>query len=115
MRQLATCRWVEEHQNIVITGPTGTGKTYLACALAQQACRKGYRAVYRRATRLNEEVGVGAVCVRQGELLVEAGGAAVDSPVALAARLLGAYSGQADRPFRPMPITRSGRGDHPGA
>ena len=56
VRQLATCRWVEEHQNIVITGPTGTGKTYLACALAQQACRKGYRAVYRRATRLNEEL-----------------------------------------------------------
>jgi DNA replication protein DnaC len=35
---------------------TGTGKTYLACALAQQACRKGYRAIYRRATRLNEEL-----------------------------------------------------------
>jgi DNA replication protein DnaC len=56
VRQLATCRWVEEHQNIVVTGPTGTGKTYLACALAQQACRKGYRAVYRRATRLNDEL-----------------------------------------------------------
>jgi DNA replication protein DnaC len=45
VRQLATCRWVHEHQNIVITGMTGTGKTYLACALAQQACRKGYRAL----------------------------------------------------------------------
>jgi DNA replication protein DnaC len=56
VRQLATFRWVEEHQNIVVTGPTGTGKTYLACALAQQACRKGYRAVYRRATRLNDEL-----------------------------------------------------------
>ncbi|HWE30111.1 MAG TPA: ATP-binding protein, partial [Polyangia bacterium] len=40
MRQLATCRWVDEHQNVVITGATGTGKTYLACALAHQACRK---------------------------------------------------------------------------
>lgn len=56
IRQLATCRWIAEHQNIVITGATGTGKTYLACALAQQACRKGYRAMYRRATRLNEEL-----------------------------------------------------------
>ncbi len=56
IRQLATCRWVAEHQNVVITGMTGTGKTYLACALAQQACRKGYRAIYRRATRLNEEL-----------------------------------------------------------
>ena len=55
VRQLATCRWVEEHQNIAITGATGAGKTYVACALAQQACRKGFRAPYRRATRLNEE------------------------------------------------------------
>jgi DNA replication protein DnaC len=56
IRQLATCRWVAEHQNVVIIGMTGTGKTYVACALAQQACRKGYRAIYRRATRLNEEL-----------------------------------------------------------
>jgi DNA replication protein DnaC len=56
IRQLATCRWVEEHHNVVITGATGTGKTYVACAIAQQACRKGYRAIYRRATRLNDEL-----------------------------------------------------------
>jgi len=56
VRQLASCRWVEEHQNVVVTGSTGTGKTYVACALAQQACRKGYRAIYRRATRLTDEL-----------------------------------------------------------
>lgn len=56
MRQLATCRWVVEHHNVAITGATGTGKTYIACALAQQACRKGYRALYRRATRLFDEL-----------------------------------------------------------
>jgi DNA replication protein DnaC len=56
VRQLATCRWTQEKQNIVITGATGTGKTYIACALAQQACRKGYRALYRRAPRLFEEL-----------------------------------------------------------
>ncbi|MHB8879790.1 MAG: IS21-like element helper ATPase IstB, partial [Myxococcaceae bacterium] len=56
IRQLATCRWVQEHQSVVITGMTGTGKTYVACALAQQACRRGYRAVYRRAPRLFEEL-----------------------------------------------------------
>lgn len=56
IRQLATCCWVQEHQNVVITGATGTGKTYLACALAQQACRKGFRAVYRRASRLFDEL-----------------------------------------------------------
>ena len=40
----------------MITGATGTGKTYVACALAQQACRKGFRAVYRRASRLFDEL-----------------------------------------------------------
>jgi DNA replication protein DnaC len=56
IRQLATGRWVQEHQNVVITGATGTGKTYIACALAHAACRKGYRALYRRAPRLFDEL-----------------------------------------------------------
>ena len=56
VRQLAGCRWVAEHQNVLITGATGTGKTYVACALAQQACRKGHRAIYRRMPRLFEEL-----------------------------------------------------------
>jgi DNA replication protein DnaC len=55
IRELATCRWIAEHHNVAITGPTGVGKTFLACALAQQACRKGYRALYRRAPRLFDE------------------------------------------------------------
>ncbi|MBI4701992.1 MAG: ATP-binding protein [Deltaproteobacteria bacterium] len=56
VRQLATCRWVREHQAVLVTGATGTGKSYLACALAHQACRKGYRAIYRRAPRLFDEL-----------------------------------------------------------
>lgn len=56
VRQLASCRWVHEHQAILITGATGTGKSYIACALAHQACRKGFRAIYRRASRLFEEL-----------------------------------------------------------
>jgi DNA replication protein DnaC len=56
VRQLATCRWVQEHQNVLVTGMTGTGKTYVACALAQQACRKGHRAIYRRASRFFGEL-----------------------------------------------------------
>jgi DNA replication protein DnaC len=56
IRQLASCRWVAEHQNILITGPTGVGKTFLACALGQQACRQRHRAIYRRIPRLFPEL-----------------------------------------------------------
>ena len=56
MRQLATCRWVVDHQHIVITGPTGVGKTFLACALGQQACRHRHRVIYRRLSRLFPEL-----------------------------------------------------------
>ena len=56
VRQLATCAWIEQHHNVIITGPTGVGKTYVACALAQQACRKGYRALYRRISRPFDEL-----------------------------------------------------------
>jgi DNA replication protein DnaC len=55
IRQLATCTWVQEHHNVLITGATGVGKTFVACALAQQACRRGYKALYRRASRLFDE------------------------------------------------------------
>ena len=44
MRSLATCEWVNQHHNITISGPAGIGKTYLCCALLEQACRKGYSA-----------------------------------------------------------------------
>ena len=69
VRQLATCRWVAEHQNVAVTGMTGTGKTYVACALAQQACRKGYRAIYRRAPRLFEELTLAHADGTYGRLL----------------------------------------------
>jgi DNA replication protein DnaC len=56
VRQLRTCTWVEQHQVVLISGAAGTGKTYVSCALAQQACRKGFRAMYRRAPRLFDEL-----------------------------------------------------------
>lgn len=56
VRQLASCRWIHEHQSVLVCGATGVGKSYLACALAHQACRKGYRALYRRSSRLFDEL-----------------------------------------------------------
>lgn len=55
-RQLAGCVWVNEHLNVLLSGPTGVGKSYIACALAQSACRKGYRVLYRRVPRLLDEL-----------------------------------------------------------
>jgi DNA replication protein DnaC len=52
LRQLAQCDWAKEHRNILITGATGSGKTYLACSLINSACRAGYTALYYRAKRL---------------------------------------------------------------
>jgi DNA replication protein DnaC len=69
IRQLASCRWVQEHTNVLVTGPTGVGKTYLACALAQQACRKGFRVLYRRATRLFDELRLARADGSYGRLL----------------------------------------------
>ncbi|MDZ7379349.1 MAG: IS21-like element helper ATPase IstB [candidate division KSB1 bacterium] len=52
MRTLATCQWVQNHQHILVVGPTGVGKTYVACALANAACRQGYSTRYYRVPRL---------------------------------------------------------------
>lgn len=53
---LTTCDWIEKSLNTIITGPTGVGKTWIACALGQQAARKGYSVVYKRLSRLLEEL-----------------------------------------------------------
>jgi DNA replication protein DnaC len=57
-RRLLTGDWVSGHQNVLICGPTGVGKTYLACALANAACRQGRTALYQRLPRLFEELTV---------------------------------------------------------
>jgi DNA replication protein DnaC len=54
--QLRTSQWVRQHHNCLITGPTGSGKTYLACALAHQACREGHRVCYYYAPKLFREL-----------------------------------------------------------
>ena len=54
--QLALSRWVEQGLTVSIIGPTGSGKSWLACALAQQACRRAHSALYLRVPRLAEEL-----------------------------------------------------------
>ncbi|MCP4288280.1 MAG: ATP-binding protein [Gammaproteobacteria bacterium] len=49
---LAQCQWINKHLNLLITGPTGVGKTWVACALAQKACREGFTSLYLRLPRL---------------------------------------------------------------
>lgn len=56
MRRLATCEWIKKRQNIIVSGSTGCGKTFIACALGHKACREGFSVVYRRVPRLIHEL-----------------------------------------------------------
>lgn len=56
MQRLATCQWIKDHENVLVTGPTGLGKTWIACALAHQACRQGYTAFYLRVPRVLQDL-----------------------------------------------------------
>jgi DNA replication protein DnaC len=61
VRQLGSCAWIGEHLNVLITGATGVGKSYLASALGQAACRKGLRVMCRRVPRLFDELALARV------------------------------------------------------
>jgi DNA replication protein DnaC len=56
MLSLAGCQWLHKHNNCIITGPTGAGKSYIACALAHKACREGFSVLYLRLPRMMQEL-----------------------------------------------------------
>src|SRR5690606_9055175 len=58
LRDLTNCQWVRSHHNLVILGPTGVGKSFLANALAQSAIRQGFRALFMRVPRLLEQLAI---------------------------------------------------------
>ena len=53
---LLGCEWITQMQNLILTGLTGTGKTWLACAFGHQACRKGVRVFHTKLSRLLEDI-----------------------------------------------------------
>lgn len=69
IRSLVTCQWIREHHNCIITGPTGVGKSYLACALGHKACRQGYSVLCFRTSRLFQQLAIARGDGRYDKLL----------------------------------------------
>jgi DNA replication protein DnaC len=68
LARLSDCRWVEEHQDVIFTGPCGSGKSFIASALGQQACIQGYTVSYWPAAKLFEHL---KLCKADGSYLKE--------------------------------------------
>jgi DNA replication protein DnaC len=66
---LASCNWIRNHQNVLISGPTGVGKTFLACALAQKACRDGFRTAYLRCPQFFYQIALARADGSYGSLI----------------------------------------------
>lgn len=69
MLSLAACDWIRKANNILLTGATGTGKSYLACALAHKACLEGYTVRYMRLPRLMEELAISRADGSYGKMM----------------------------------------------
>jgi DNA replication protein DnaC len=61
VQELATCEWIRRHHNVIITGATGLGKTFVACALGNRACQMGFRVISWRMPTLFQELSVGKI------------------------------------------------------
>lgn len=71
MTQLATSQWLRDHHNVLITGPTGVGKSWLACAVAQKACRDGFSARYLQLPKFFRELTLAKADGRSLKLMKE--------------------------------------------
>jgi DNA replication protein DnaC len=71
MLTLSNCQWIRNHQNVIITGPTGIGKSYLAEALAQKACREGFTALYYRSSRIFRDLAIARGDGNYSKLLIK--------------------------------------------
>ena len=71
MMSLSSCDWIKKHQNILITGPTGVGKTFLACALAHKACQEGYRSFYLRAPKFYYQLALAKADGSYGKIMAK--------------------------------------------
>ena len=71
MRTLTTSEWIRQHQNILLIGPTGIGKSWLACALAHKACRDGFSVLHKRSAELFRELALAHADGSLGRQLVK--------------------------------------------
>ena len=71
MRSLVSSEWVRQHHNILFIGPTGIGKSWLACALAHKACRDGFTVLHKRTSELLRDLAVAHADGSFGRLLLK--------------------------------------------
>jgi DNA replication protein DnaC len=69
IRDLFTCRWISDHRHLIITGATGTGKTWISCALGNQAAREGFGVLYARLSRLLDDLATARLAGADGRLM----------------------------------------------
>lgn len=69
MTALSSSDWAKKRRNILITGPCGSGKSYVSCALAEKACRDGFSVIYARASKLFQELAVAKADGRYNKVL----------------------------------------------